>query len=106
MTALECMDRVTRGFAALDETRPRWVELVDADILDMGSIEFCVLAQVYPEGYNDGLEWVALQERGWSTTTEGMEWAYRHGFDAGEEDRTLLNTLWRNRIRARQRALV
>jgi hypothetical protein len=47
---------VERGAALLDERLPDWYQEVDLYRLEMSSTGYCVLAQVAPGGYLDGLE--------------------------------------------------
>ena len=101
--AIEYMDRVAKGTAVLTEFNKDWFRRVDMTRLDIDSIDACVVVQVVTDcdGYNEAIEWLALQEHGWATTSEGEEWAEAHGFDASDpHDVPLLNELWRSRIRA------
>jgi|SRR6476659_3818435 hypothetical protein len=101
--AVEYMDRVSRGAAVLSEFDKDWFRRVDMIRLDIDSLDACVVVQVVTDtdGFNEAVEWLALQEHGWATTSEGEEWIGAHGFDADcSGDGPLLNQLWRSRIRA------
>ena len=40
-------ERVANGVALLDEVKPNWRESVDAEMLRMDDLEWCILGQVY-----------------------------------------------------------
>jgi len=101
--AVEYMDRVAKGASVLTEFDKDWPRRVNLKRLNIDSIEACVVVQVVTDcdGFNEAIEWLALQERGWATNSEGEEWIEAHGFDAAAPtDVPLLNQLWRSRIRA------
>ena len=101
--AVEYMDRIAKGAAVLTEFDKNWPSRVDLLRLNIDSIEACVVVQVVTDcdGFNEAIDWLALQEHGWATTSEGEEWIEAHGFDAeSPADVPLLNELWRSRIRS------
>jgi hypothetical protein len=100
--AVEYMDRVAKGASVLTEFDKHWPKRVHLKRLDIDNIDACVVVQVVTDcdGFNEAIEWLAFQEHGWATTSEGEEWIEAHGFDAAHPgDMPLLNQLWRSRIR-------
>jgi len=71
--AVEYMDRVAKGASVLTEFDKDWPRRVNLKRLNIDSIEACVVVQVVTDcdGFNEAIEWLALQERGWATNYLG-----------------------------------
>lgn len=72
-----------RGAAEFDRLRPGWARRVNTNLLDMGSIDLCVGAQVFGT-YHDTLK--ALDIRN--------DEAHLYGFDAGHGNPEDLTEAW------------
>lgn len=89
-------ERVERGAAWLDETKPGWRSLIDQFTLDLDDAEYCVLGQVFAndaDSDQSGYGYVlALLESQQGTMSEAVRWSIDHGFDeVGFAD---LTTAW------------
>jgi hypothetical protein len=87
-------ERVERGAAWLDEVKPEWRTLIDAEILRMYSPQFCVLGQVFSvEAHEAGLS------NGYSYAFHvapevSARWVIDHGFESSGEDYSTLRAAW------------
>lgn len=77
-------ERVERGAAWLNRTKPGWRDLIDLDTLNLAYGDSCVLGQVFADeadesdgmvsdGFDYAIEYLA--------PAQGTNWASGHGFD-------------------------
>lgn len=111
--------RVTLGAMRLDGIYPGWAPNVNADRLDMGSANWCVLGQLY-EGFFRGIEALGMDSQSaevaahgfnrysriqWVDTIRAIEQAgggrIYHDYPDVEEEYRLLDRIWRREIAAR-----
>lgn len=102
---MQAMVYVNAGVEALTQWDPHWYREVDAEDLDISSLENCVLAQVFGD-YSFGVNLLNKRDEydAWVSGMPACVWAYKHGFDIGEFDSALVTGLWRTKVRAMQRA--
>lgn len=96
---------VRRGAAYLDKVKPGWDSHIDTDNFCIGTYDRCVLGQLHPGGYQEGI--AALRLSPWEASRCGFDllplarwpsWRLvgsRTGFDT-------LNECWRELIRSRR----
>jgi hypothetical protein len=87
-------ERVRRGAALLDERTPGWMERINLDRLDIGSLADCPLGQVF------GGFWAGHQHL-WGTLWMSGE-ARQHGFADLPKNFTALTETWRALISERR----
>lgn len=107
LTAMRAMSYVDAGVKALTQWDPHWYREVDAEDLNICSLENCVVAQVFGD-YLMGVNLLNGRDEydGWVSGSEAAKWIWRHGFDIEGDlgDADMVNALWRTRVRALQRA--
>jgi hypothetical protein len=98
---------VEHGAAYLDVVSPGWDKHIDTENFCIGTYERCVLGQLYPGGYQEGVSILRLSP--WEASRCGFDlfplarwpgWRLV-GSPSGFE---YLNECWRTLIRARQQA--
>lgn len=112
---------VKRGIKLLDKAQPDWAQKIDLKDLDLGSVSYCMLGQLY-EDYSDGKEALRtalsdVRSIALKLTTNGELQATLYGFDTPPiDDRDLdsrytygysvLTELWTEVIKSRRRTEV
>lgn len=89
-------ERVDKGIRLLDENAPGWRKSINLDALHLGSLENCVLAQVYGT-FGNGL--TTLDIHGDPARDCGFDW-YPRSHDEHTSDDTVisLENEWRRRL--------
>lgn len=103
-------ERVARGAAQLDETRPGWFRDVDLETLAVDDTESCVLTQLYGS-FSEGVNALGLrhlccarcESRAEGTTSDAdLGFDVFYGREDARESFTVLNEAWRDEIEHRR----
>jgi hypothetical protein len=87
-------ERVERGAAWLDEVKPEWRTLIDAEGLQMYSPQFCVLGQVFSVEAYEQKTGTGYAHAFTLSGAGAATWAINHGFESGGEDYSTLRAAW------------
>lgn len=112
---LQIAARVARGVALLDQAQPRWMDLIDLELLELSGCYECVLGQVFGS-YLDGRAALWPEDPPHPSTTSSTNalarWSAEHGFFSLEildrqelvyEEYDLLAAEWKRVIAARRK---
>lgn len=95
---LSAEDVTRRGAEVLDARVPGWAERLDLSRLDLLSLQYCVLGQLFRGDYHYGLSQVSPYD-GYSD--EASVWAGQRGFNARNANNNELVLAWSERVRER-----
>lgn len=100
---------VRRGASYLDRVHPGWEKKIDLSTFSIGTYERCVLGQLYPSGYQQGIAVLGLAP--WDACKCGFDlfplarWPSWRLLGGSRSRFDYLDDCWKRLIRARQQTI-